>query len=235
MKAREGSVLETLRRVRNFMDANGALLEEVNASGARKELDQSVAQLTAHAIDQDAGRLGSKGETAKKQVLVDLLRETHMRAIAAVARARLRDVPEFEHLRLPKSNVSTPRLVAAAGAMAEAAEKHAQVFVEVGLPADFKDRLLAAAAAVTASVDGGAKNRGRRVGATAGLKAEERGGRQLIKVLDCLVVPVLGKNDERLAEWRSLKKVSARTGPAGGSATRTTPPATGSAPATVAA
>ena len=52
-----------------------------------------------------------------------------------------------------------------------------------------------------------------RVGAAAGLVAEEKHGRNLVKVLDALVVPALGTNDSLIAEWRSLKRVTVRSTP----------------------
>ena len=213
MRARQGSVLETLRRVQGFLDANDGLFGALNKSGARTTLDRAIAQLTSHAVDQDAGRVNSKGETARQRALRLSLRQAHMRAIAAVARAKLRDVPEFQALELPDARMTSARLIAAAGSMAEAATKHEQVFVDAGLPSDFIAALLGAADAVKGSIDGRAQNRGRRVGATAGLAAEEKQGRNVVKVLDALVVPALGTNDSLIAEWRSLKRVSPRSTP----------------------
>jgi hypothetical protein len=212
MRSRQSSVLETLRRVQGFMDENGDILEAINTSGARKGLDQSIAQLSAHAVDQDAGRVNSQGETARQRALRVALRQAHMRPIALIARARLRDVPEFHALALPPERTTAARLIAAAGAMAEAASVHEQVFVSGGMPTDFVARLLGAADAVRASVDGRAHSRGRRVGATEGLVAEEKRGRGLLKLLDALVVPALGTRDHLVAEWKSLKRVTARLG-----------------------
>ena len=52
MRQRQGSVLETMRRVQRFLDTNDAVLAGINTSGSRKELNASIAQLRADAVDQ---------------------------------------------------------------------------------------------------------------------------------------------------------------------------------------
>src|SRR5437870_11664073 len=111
MRSKQGSVLETLRRTQGFLDAHAPLLDEVNKSSSRRKLDDVAAQLAAHAVNQDGGSRGSKGETAKQRTLRLALRFNHMRPIAAVAKERLRDVPEFEALQMPPSNVVGQKLV----------------------------------------------------------------------------------------------------------------------------
>src|SRR5438552_4725461 len=59
MKQREGSTFETLRRAQGFLDANNAVLGEINQSGARTQLDQVVAELSQQAVEQRAGRVNS--------------------------------------------------------------------------------------------------------------------------------------------------------------------------------
>src|SRR6266566_1726201 len=97
MLFRQNMVFETLRRVQAFLDRNDGLLGAINKSGARRTLDAIVAQLGAHAVNQDAGRVNRKGETARTRA-VRLALRTQMRPVAAVAKANLRDVSEFEAL-----------------------------------------------------------------------------------------------------------------------------------------
>ena len=54
--------------------------------------------------------------------------------------------------------------------MAEAAREHKEVFVDNGRPEDFADALLAAAAAMRASIDARAKSIGGKAEARKGLK-----------------------------------------------------------------
>src|SRR5215471_5669668 len=127
MNHQQGHVLETLRQVQVFLDNNAAVVGPTIAS-SRKSLDDVVAQLSAHATVQESGNIASRGETARQRVLRSSLRRDHMRPIAEVAKQKLRDVPEFGALTMPSVNASSARLVARALAMADAAQKHEQVF-----------------------------------------------------------------------------------------------------------
>src|SRR5437773_12293323 len=104
MRSKQGSVLDTLQRSQEFLDAHVPLLDDVNTSSARRNLDEVAAQLAAHAVSQDGSTRGSKGETATQRTLRLALRLNHMRPIALVARQRLRDVSEFEALRTPRAS-----------------------------------------------------------------------------------------------------------------------------------
>jgi hypothetical protein len=219
MRFSQSNVLETVRRVQAFMDRNAGDLGDVNASGARKTLDRVEMQLSAHAADQVAGHVNAKGETANQRALRLALRLRHMRPIAAIARAKLRDVPSFHALTLPDSRLNGSRTAASAAAMADVATQHASVFVEQGLSADFVERLRAATEAVKQSVDGRAASRGRKVSGTRGLSSEEKNARAQLNVLDSMVVPLLLDKDALLAEWRSLRRINAKPGPVIGSET----------------
>src|SRR5437867_2726323 len=69
MQGRQEAVLESLRRIQRFLEDNGAMLDAVNQSGARKRLDQTVTQIGSHAVAQVAGRRAAEGETAKQRTL----------------------------------------------------------------------------------------------------------------------------------------------------------------------
>ena len=201
MQGRQEAVLETLRRVQRFLDDNGAMLDVVNQSGARKRLDQTVTQIGSHAVAQVGGRRAAEGETAKQRALRLALRSDHMRPIAVIASQKLREQPEFKLLRMPQWNVRGARLTAAAHDMANAAEKYTELFVEEGLPTDFVAGLRSATDQLDQSIDVRGQSRGQRAGATVGLQAETKRARALIQVLDSLVRPKLGTNDELLREW----------------------------------
>jgi hypothetical protein len=228
MKHRQSHVLETLRQVQVFLDANAATVGPAVAA-SRRNLDDVVAQLTTHAAAQEGGNIGSRGETAKQRVLRTSLRNNHMRPIAEVAKQKLRDVPEFHALVMPAANATSAQLVAHATAMADAAQAHEEVFKEVGLPDDFVASLRSVADQVSLSIDARKQQAGKRSGATAGLTAEEKRGRSMLKLIDALVVPRLRNNDAVLAEWKSAKRVARKPGPV---ATGVAPvlPATGAAP-----
>ena len=56
MQGRQEVVLGTLRQIQRFLEDNGALLDVVNQSGARKRLDQTVTQIGSHAVPGARGR-----------------------------------------------------------------------------------------------------------------------------------------------------------------------------------
>src|SRR5439155_15883395 len=217
MRSTTGSVLETLRRTQSFLDAHASLLDEVNRSSSRRNLDDVAAKLATHAVTQDGSARGSTGETAKQRTLRLALRFNHMRPIAVVAKQGLRDVPEFAALRMPRSNVVGQKLMAAAGGMADAAERHAEALIEGGVPEGFMEKFRAAATALERSLSGRDVHRRTRIGSTAGLSQEEKRGRSILKVLDSFVRPMLGSDDGLLAEWKAAKAINRKPGPAIGS------------------
>jgi hypothetical protein len=227
-------ILEALRRIQRFLDDNDATLGAVNQSSARKRLDDTVTQIGSHAVAQVAGRRGSEGETAKQRALRESLRKDHMRPVAVIAGQNLREQPEFKLLRMPPWNVRGARLTAAANDMANAAEKFTDLFVQEGLPSDFVVQLRTAANELDQSIDARGQSRGVRAGATEGLKAESKRARGLIRVLDSLVRPKLGTNDELLRQWQVASHVqrartTQSTTPAAGTSTTPAPVATPSA------
>ena len=201
MEGRQQIVVETLRQVQTFLDDNDALLDAVNKSGARKRLDEIVAQISAHSVTQVGGRRASQGETAKQRQLRLALRSEQMRPIAVIAGEKLREKPEFKELRLPPWNVMGPALTAAARDMANAAEKYTDLFIQEGLPSDFVAQLRAGADVLDKSIDARGQAGRQRSGATEGLKAETKRARAAIRVLDSQVRPKLGTNDQLLREW----------------------------------
>jgi len=224
-------IYDTGRRIQAFLDANDATLGTINKSGMRAELDAVVTALGQSSTSQAAGRVNAIGETANQRTLRLALRLNHMHPIASVARARLRSVPNFQAMTLPKPNTRVVSLIAHASGMAEAAQPYSQVFVDAGLPPDFLAKLTAAAGAVKASIDTRAAARGQRSGATGTLKDLVTRARLAIKALNAFVVPLLSgdvAHSGLLAEWKSARRVHAKGGPVIGSeeAARTAAPPT---------
>lgn len=212
MRHRQSHMLETLRQVQVFLDTHASLVGP-GIAASRHTLDDVVSQLATYATAQEGGKINSRGESAKQRVLRRALRKSHMRPIAEVAKQKLRDVPEFHAFVMPASNATSTQLVAHALAMADAATVHEHVFREVGLPEDFISQLRAAADEVTRSINDRKQHASKRTGATAGLAAEERRGRSMLKLIDALVVPRLGSDDALLREWQSAKRVPRKPGP----------------------
>ena len=216
MRSEQNAVLDSLRRAQQFLDTHGDVVGPVSAS-TRQQLDDVVTQLSAMSIAQDSGARGSKGETSKQSALRVALRRKNMVPIAEIAKFKLRDVPEFAALTLPRSNAAAAKTVVAAYAMADAASAHAQTFIDNGLPATFADDLRAAANEVGASIADRNKQQGRRTGATADLGAEDQRGRGILRVLNALIRARIDDDAGLLAEWASARTVRRKGGRVAGS------------------
>ena len=198
---------DMLRRVQQFLDKSAAPLAAVNATAARKELDALVKELAASEAQEAIGRMNARGETSAKQKLrVDLWKH-HMRPVATIAAAHLRQAPQFAAMQMPQYKVSAAGLVQAAVAMADVARAHAEVFVQNGRPETFADDLVAAAAAMRASIDSRAKSIGGKAEARKGLKAASKRAEAVVRLLDAQVKSVLVDDPKLLAGWTSAKRV----------------------------
>jgi hypothetical protein len=131
----------------------------------------------------------------------------YMRPVATIAAAHLRDVPGFKALQLPKVGVKAAVLVQDATAMAEAARAYPQVFVGNGRPENFADALLAAAAAVRASIDARAKSIASKAAARDGLKDTATRAHLVLRFLDAQVKSALVDDAKTLAAWKSAKRI----------------------------
>ena len=212
MKQKEAYVRDTLVNVQQFLDANAAALGSVNTSGARKAVDDAVAILDENAVAQGEHRIRSTGETNKQRSLRRSLRKQYLRPIAKVAAASLGSVPEIASLRLPSDRLVGSELVDAANAMANAAEPHAEVFIEAGLRPDFLDGLRAMTQAMQTSLSGRADHVIRRRGSTIALRAGVASGRRALRLLDAVIEQQMPDNAQLLAEWKAVKRIRKKTG-----------------------
>jgi hypothetical protein len=219
MQTRQKSAFRAFRAVLGFIDSVPKAAESLSGSGARTKLAAVVGRLEELAVTQDPSRAHRVGMTKKLAKARRTLRLSHMRPIAKVAAASLKTKEELANLKTAHVNMDTEALVTAAFSMAKAAEPHAATFVEAGLPADFVDRLRAAAVAVRQVVDEQVQMRGLRVAATTGLSEQVKIGAQALSILDAIVTPELEKeSDEVLKRWREAKRVAQRVASDGASA-----------------
>ena len=219
MTGQQERVLEACRRVQSFMDANATLVDSINKSATRKELDTVTAELSDSAGVQATGQITATGESANQRILRLALRD-HMQRIAAVAALRLKDVPQFASLTMPSSHASVRSLIAHATAMGNAAQVYQETFLDAGLQPDFIATLGAAAMALAASRDVRANARGKRSNATGALKQASTRARHVLKALNPIVVHALSADSANaglLAEWKAARHVSAKLGPVTGS------------------
>ena len=165
MKSNEDNTIFTVRGVQVFLDKNAAVLPESAKTGLRHDLDTELAALIINATVQASGNLNAQGATQKHRSLRTILLRDHMAPLAAIAAARLPQVPELSRLRMPQGTPKIEALTAAAKAMAEAAAKFSDVFITAGLPSDFIAQLNQATTALLTPLSDRAASRADRAGA----------------------------------------------------------------------
>ena len=207
MIAQQIRKFDMLRRVQKFLDEFAAKLFGAAAAAARQALDQLVEDMRANEAEQTSNTLNAKSQTAAQAVLRDKLVQDHMRPVALIAAAHLRDVPEFKALQVPKGKVKVAVLVQDANAMAEAAKPYQQVFVGNGCPETFVDDMVAAAAAVRESIDARGKSIATKAAARGGLKATATRAHAVLRFLDAQVKSAAGGDAKILAAWNSAKRI----------------------------
>src|SRR5690349_5691245 len=237
MRVTQNALFDTLQRAEPFLDENAEHLAGVDFTAARKRLSEVLTSFSTHALDQDIGDRGAKGETAKQRQLRGKLRVEQMQPIATIARRNLRSVPEFRALQMPKQSVRGQAFNVSARGMADAATIHKDALVAHGLPSTFLDDLKAGVGKLETSMSEREKSRAQRVGATKGLAVEEKNGLTVLSVIDALVKKAVGEdNDALLRKWQSIRLVRSRTGPTSAPAATTQPqPAPATTPSTPAA
>jgi hypothetical protein len=213
MNAYQEQVNLSFRRVQGWFAANPQYAAGNPTLAKQLEaFDGIVSRLSDHATAQETQLaqtlLISKDEIGKRREVLS----HQMVPIAKVARALRGTVPGIAVLTLPKGNVSTPELIAAATTMAQQAEVYKDVLVESGLPADVIEQLQAAAAALKASVDGRGLARASRVAATQGVGSEVVLGLRMVMILDAVITRVIHSDPVKLAEWEQLKRVTVKGG-----------------------
>ena len=148
-----------------------------------------------------------------------------MAPIARIAAADIPNLPELSPLRMPRGKPTAEKLASLAYGMGAAAAPFADTFTKAGLGADFVAQLSAAADAVVGVVANRTTSRGKRRGATDGLKARLTEGRQVVHILDALVKSALKDDPALLGNWNLVKRVT-KSSPGRPAAATPTPPAT---------
>src|SRR4051812_48548069 len=82
MNHKEQRLLDSLRRVRDFMDAHSAVVGPLNTSEGRRLLDDAVTRIAGHTDNQGASNLEMAGQVSQEKSLITDLRTRHMTPIA---------------------------------------------------------------------------------------------------------------------------------------------------------
>jgi hypothetical protein len=218
-------VLAALRQAQNFLDANQASLGGINATGARKTLDETIDKIAGLAETQDSHRILVTGQRASEIRLSAELRRRFLRPIVEIARAKLPEQAELTNVTLPNAGNST-KMVSRARGLGDAVEPFKQTFIDAGLPADFVEQLRTASAAVVAAILAKGEHRSNRMGATDGLGKEVAAARKAVRMLDSLVKAQLATKEPLLTTWRGAITVIKGGPPSASKLTAPTTPTT---------
>jgi hypothetical protein len=213
MLGRQVKVLEALERTAQFVKtntppgANGKYVEHVG------QLETVVGDLRADARDQVLGQRMSRAKTQAVRAAIKTLRETHLRPISRIAFALKDEIPGIERAtHLPRRRLHVIKLAAEARGVRDNAKRYEQVFVDSGRDPDFIAKLDAAIAEMVERHKEHARAIGFQVGATAGVVQDIRQARRLVTLLDVQVLTGFADDEAKLAEWRSAKRVQAKSG-----------------------
>lgn len=170
-------------------------------------LGDVVRDLAANGEEQDASTRLTRGETARQRSLRNALWNRHMVPLSRIAK-RAFGIPGMDQkFTLPPKRADNEAILSAARGMLQAAEAHAEVFVQQeGLPADsfqaFRTAIDNLAAMLIVRVEG---QRRKKTSGEAIEKLVKRGV-ATVDVLDAIVTPGLESRPELLAAWKSVKR-----------------------------
>ena len=220
------SALGSFQRVEEFLTQHPWSDAPATLGLQATELHEIVASLLGDSVDQEAGSRFVSAHTESKRKLRRTLYTDHMLPLSRVAREVFGATGMDRAFRMPKSSVANQKLLAAAGAMVEAASKEIDVFVKHGLSQDFVEQLTASATALASVQLAKTESGRRRTTATAAVNDQVKRGRKAVRLLDAILQPRLAKDPELLAAWRGAKRVP----PQGSSTAASIAPATSAAP-----
>ena len=205
------NALSSFLRVQEFLAQNPVAEAPASLGTQASTLNEIVAQLSNDTVDQEAGSRFTRVHTESQRTLRAELYKDHMLPISRVAREVFGASGMDRAFRLPVNPKVNQTLLAAAGAMAEAAEKTSDVFVQHGLPQDFIEQLRASATALETARTAKTESARRRVTATAAVKGQVKRGKQAVRLLNAILSPRLAREPELRAAWRSAKRVRPTT------------------------
>jgi hypothetical protein len=208
------SALESFQKVHEFLTQHQFADAPATLGAQATELDEVIEQLSAGSVDQEAGGRFARVHTESQRTLRNALLTEHLQPISRVAREVFGATGMDRAFRLPRTGTRVNQtLLAAAGAMAEAAQRERDVFLRHGLAQDFIERLRAAATTLAEARDAKTESARRRTTATAAMNDQLKRGRKAVRLLDAILKPRLARDPELLAAWRSAKHVRPTTAP----------------------
>ena len=231
MKTTELHVLDTGQRIQGFLDSEATAVGTAVPAPLRGQLDAAVVQGRTAQASQAILAGSIKGETATQAAIRASITTDFLRPIATAARHALADAPDFTTL-VPPAKLRKADFASTVTAVATAAAKYQQTFLDHGEPADFVVQLQAALTRFDTSTASRARLVGQQSAATESAGESVKTIRSVLKVINGALTPVLKKNAPLKANWIATKRIQATvvTPLPGGNAASTTITPTVTAP-----
>ncbi len=201
------SALSSFQRVQEFLAQLPTSSDAPTLGAQAKELGEVIARLSSNSVEQEAGGRFARVHTEAQRRLRQTLYTEHMQPIARVAREVFGASGMDRAFRMPRHTTVNQKVLAAAGAMAAAAQKEREVFLKHGLPQNFVEQLESCASALETARNARVESGRRRVTATADLVEQVKRGKKAVRLLNAILQPRLAKDPELLAAWRSAKRI----------------------------
>ncbi len=200
------STLSSFQRVQEFLTQNTLADAPAGMGAQAAELGDVIARLTSESVGQEAGSRFVRVHAESQRTLREALLKEHMQPVSRVAREVFGATGMDKAFHMPRLVKANQPVLAAAGAMAEAAEKSKEVFLTHGLGPDFIEQLKSAAQALDTARNARAESARRRVTATAAVQDQLKRGRRAVRLLLAILAPRLAKDPELNAAWESAKR-----------------------------
>ncbi|MBC7894864.1 MAG: hypothetical protein H7066_05605 [Cytophagaceae bacterium] len=204
------NVRQGLRVLRGIPEFLGKEIEGPAAIGPLAThivaLSGEIDRLDALVGEQDASTRAFRGAAQEAKKLSRKLQHEFVRPVVRMAKLLSPADPTLRsQLKLPRGSISYQALIAITMGVADRVEEHKAKFVAAGFAEDFVDKMRSTAEALNKALEGKAARNGRRAGATSGLVLEFARSREMVRMLDDMVAPLL-EGTQRLAAWKAVSR-----------------------------
>ena len=204
MNARDIQIVDSFRRVPDFLDRRASALGTVPTHPARRELDAIVNRLTELELQQLVIPLRRKTAAEAREKLTDALRlaMSGMVAAASLPKEKLASIQAF---RVPNTRATAREVILAVRALVGMAAEHREALADLDYTDAFMADLLEGAETLENLAATPARSRGALKSARAEIKSLIADGRQSVETIEAFLYKHL--TDGLRAEWEEVRRV----------------------------
>ncbi len=198
--------LEMAARVRDFHRAHPFMDPSHQALAVR--IGELLTKAQDLAVQEQAGRMGSKAATRHRRALRQVLERAMIRYLSRVADLAAYEAPDLAgRFRLPGRRSANAAFIARAWDLVNLAREHQELLGRYGLGAGQLDEVVDALNRFEAATERANAGRRSHVGAHAQLNEVARQLMELLGPIDVLNRYRFAAHAEQLAAWRSARNV----------------------------